>query len=98
MSLQKIQVELEVIREIHQDVEDGEFNLNERVWKDFKDWELEPKYLYKKPASRAKKMRLQKQKSQSVKSVSDKSEKQDDDDDKNSQGSGSKPGHKRNAS
>ena len=70
MSLQKIQVELEVIREVRQNVEDGEFNLNKRIWDDFQNRHEEPKYLYRKPASKAKKNRLQKQKT----SKSDKSE------------------------
>ena len=80
MSLQKIQVELEVIRDIKQDVDDGEFNLNKKIWNDFKDWGREPKYLYKKPASKARKMRLQKQKSL-AKSSDNQSEKQEENED-----------------
>lgn len=77
MSLQKIQVELEVIRDIKQDVPDDEFNLNKKIWNDFKDWGREPKYFYKKPVSKARKMRLQKQKS--LLKGPDKEEKVEDD-------------------
>lgn len=47
MSLQKIQVELEVVREIDKTLEVGDFDLGGKVWSDFKNWKKEPKHIRK---------------------------------------------------
>lgn len=51
MSLQKIQVELSVIRKIAEPVLEGDINLGIKIWNDFKQWHNEPKYIRKQNPS-----------------------------------------------
>lgn len=53
MSLQKIQVELSVIRLIGEPQEDGELNLGAKIWNDFKNWRTQPKYTRKLSAQQS---------------------------------------------
>jgi hypothetical protein len=51
MSLQKIQVELSVIKKVAEPIAAGEFDLGFKIWQDFKDWRNQPKYIRKQHTS-----------------------------------------------
>jgi len=58
MSLQKIQVELSVIKKIADPIADGEFDLASKIWQDFKDWRNQPKYVRRETTARKESLAL----------------------------------------